>query len=210
MLSFIIKLSKGDIHMKNTGKIGMILAKLTEIGFWIATVCMGVVFVLCLVKPAGFVEFTSRELAMGETSIEAMGLSISNIPVSEGSVAKVLLGFCPAAAILFSLTAMIFRNLYLIMKNLRADQKEDFSEENSPFQPDIIRMVREIGIFALSIPVVELIANEILFLVFRQMHMEVEMGGLNLSMVAFGMVVLYLSSIFSYGAKLQQDTEGLV
>lgn len=56
----------------------------------------------------------------------------------------------------------------------------------------------------------ELIANEVLFLAFRMMHLEAELGGVSLTMVVFGLVVLYLSSIFSYGARLQQETEGLV
>lgn len=188
----------------------MILAKITEIGVWIGVVGMAVVFVLCLVKPAGFIQFADQELAAGEASISTLGLTIDNIPADPESLVKVLLCFCPAAAILLSLLAMIFRNLYLIMKKLHVDKKEAFSEENSPFQPDIIRMVREIGIFALSIPIVELIANEVLFLAFRMMHLEAELGGVSLTMVVFGLVVLYLSSIFSYGARLQQETEGLV
>ena len=54
------------------------------------------------------------------------------------------------AVIILSLMAMVFRNLYLIIKR---------SETGTPFQPDNIRMLREIGIFAIAIPIVGLIMS---------------------------------------------------
>lgn len=198
-------------YMKSFGKFGMILAKIMEIFFWIGAVSMIVLFILCLAKP-GALEYIEQNgvdgMEGGFTSISTLGLSVSSIPAN--GIVTILLWYPPFAAVLLGLMAMIFRNLYLILKKLHADKKESFSEENSPFQPDIVRMIRAIGIFALSIPLVELVANEILFLVFRMNNLEVELGGFNLSMLAFGMVVLYLSSIFSYGARLQKETEGLV
>ena len=44
-----------------------------------------------------------------------------------------------------ALMAMVFRNVYLIFKT--AEGKTWFSKGATPFQPDIVRMVREIGIF---------------------------------------------------------------
>ena len=54
-----------------------------------------------------------------------------------------MLLYFAAAVVLPSLMAMIFRNLYLIIKR---------SESSTVFQADNIRMLREIGIFAISIP----------------------------------------------------------
>lgn len=196
--------------MKSFGKAGMILAKITEIVFWIGVISMVVAFALCLIKPAGFISLQEDTFASTDGTLQTMGLEVANIPADVNAFTTVLLWFAPAAAILMSLMAMIFRNLYLIMKKVHADKKEAFSETNSPFQPDIIRMVREIGIFALSIPIVELIANEVFYLAFRTAGLPVEIGGFSVTLLVFGLVILYLSSIFSYGGQLQQETEGLV
>lgn len=196
--------------MKSFGKAGMILAKITEIVFWIGVISMVVAFALCLIKPAGFISLQEDTFASTDGTLQTMGLEVANIPADVNAFTTVLLWFAPAAAILMSLIAMIFRNLYLIMKKVHADKKEAFSETNSPFQPDIIRMVREIGIFALSIPIVELIANEVFYLAFRTAGLPVEIGGFSVTLLVFGLVILYLSSIFSYGGQLQQETEGLV
>ena len=100
---------------------------------------------------------------------------------------------------------MIFRNVYLIFKTAEGETK--FSQGKTPFQKDNIRMVREIGIFCIAIPVVELIVSVIARIVLPVGVVEtsVEMTG-----VFMGLVVLCLSQFFAYGMELQEDVDGLV
>ena len=116
------------------------------------------------------------------------------------------LGYIPwRRAALCILMAMIFRNVYLIFKTAEGETK--FSQGKTPFQKDNIRMVREIGIFCIAIPVVELIVSVIARIVLPVGVVEtsVEMTG-----VFMGLVVLCLSQFFAYGMELQEDVDGLV
>ena len=92
---------------------------------------------------------------------------------------------------------MIFRNIYLILKTAKG--KTWFSQGETPFQKDITRMIREIGIFLFILTVIELILG---FFV----------PGISVTLVyiVIGILMLCLSSFFSYGEQLQAETDGLV
>lgn len=92
---------------------------------------------------------------------------------------------------------MIFRNIYLILKTAKG--RTWFSQGETPFQKDITRMIREIGIFLFILAAAELILG---FFV----------PGISVTMVyiVIGILMLCLSSFFSYGEQLQRDNDGLV
>lgn len=92
---------------------------------------------------------------------------------------------------------MIFRNIYLILKTAKG--KTWFSQGETPFQKDITRMIREIGIFLLMLAVIEFILGFFLFAV-----------SVSLLYVVIGILMLCLSSFFSYGEQLQQENDGLI
>ena len=96
------------------------------------------------------------------------------------------------------LMAMVFRNVYLILRN---------SENATPFQPDNVRMVREIGIFLIAVPVVGLLVSMAARLVLGVDAVE---GSVNLGSVMVGLVVLCLSRFFARGMELENETEGLL
>ena len=92
---------------------------------------------------------------------------------------------------------MIFRNIYLILKTAKG--KTWFSQGETPFQKNITRMIREIGIFLFILAAIELILG---FFV----------PGISVTPVyiVIGILMLCLSSFFSYGEQLQADNDGLV
>ena len=92
---------------------------------------------------------------------------------------------------------MIFRNINLILKTARG--KTWFSEGETPFQKDITRMIREIGIFLLLTAAIGFI-----------MSLFVSTVTVQLVYVVIGILMLCLSSFFSYGEQLQKETDGLV
>ena len=62
--------------------------------------------------------------------------------------------FSIGAVIIFSLMAIVFRNVYLSLKTAQGETK--FAEGDTPSQKSIVRMIREMGIFSLLVPIVGL------------------------------------------------------
>ncbi len=99
--------------------------------------------------------------------------------------------------------AMIFRNVYLILKT--ADGKTWFTEGNTPFQKNIVRMFREIGIFFIAISVMSLISE-----IFTNIAENELNTGFNYLNCFIGLVFLCISQFFNYGTRLERDLDGLV
>ena len=100
--------------------------------------------------------------------------------------------------IILGLMAMVFRNLFLIFRN---------SQESSPFHKDNIRLMKEIGIFSIAVPVIGLIMSIIIRLVtgVDTAEISIDMGG-----ILMGIIVLCLTQFFVHGAKLEEDVDGLL
>lgn len=92
---------------------------------------------------------------------------------------------------------MIFRNVYLIVKN----------SVDTPFKADNVRMIREIGIFSIAIPIIGLIISIITRIVLG--HEMIEMS-VDLDGFVMGILVLFLTQIFKRGIELQNDVDGLL
>lgn len=111
---------------------------------------------------------------------------------------KAFIIFAVCGVILFSLMAMIFRNLHLIIKK---------SENTTPFQPDNVRMLREIGIFSISIPLVALTFSIIAKIILGVDAVEISV---NTDGFIMGIIVLCLTQFFAHGVELENDVDGLV
>ena len=92
---------------------------------------------------------------------------------------------------------MIFRNLYLIIKN----------SGETPFSADNIRRLREIGIFSISSPIICFFISIISRVILGVDDTEIAVG---MDGFITGILVLFLSRIFTYGAKLESDVDGLL
>ena len=111
---------------------------------------------------------------------------------------KALLMFGIGAVLILGLMAMIFRNLNLIVKK---------SEGATPFQPDNLRMFREIGYFSIAVPVVGLVMSIIARLV---IGVEVAEISSNFGGLVIGIVVLCISQFFAHGIEIEKDIDGLL
>ncbi|MBO4733944.1 MAG: hypothetical protein J5662_05635 [Clostridia bacterium] len=100
---------------------------------------------------------------------------------------------------MFSCTAfaMIFRNIYLILKTAKGETW--FAQGETPFQKNITRMIREIGIFLLILAAAEFVIG-----------LFVPSVNVTLVYIVIGILMLCLSSFFSYGEQLQQENDGLI
>lgn len=185
--------------MKGIINIGKIVTKIAEVFHWVGTVLMFAATVCSLAKPEWvkyFVGIDAKECCGAELNVYGFEIVAQ---VKNGNVdMKSLFLFGIGAVIILLLMAMVFRNLYLIIKK---------SEGSTPFQADNIRMLKEIGIFSISIPIVGLVMSVICRLVLGVDAVETSVNFYGFFM---GIVVLCLTQFFIHGAELEKDVDGLL
>lgn len=181
--------------MKKLNKAAKVLSKICEVGLWIGVV--GMIIFFCAIN---FAENTVTNAIMSGLDGNSLTITGVNFEIIDGngnlSVTALKIALFSSIFII-ALIAMIFRNVYLIFKK---------SETESPFANDNVRMVREIGIFSIAIPVIELIAA----IVGGIIGGGVVNVSINLVTIVFGIVMLCLSQFFAYGASLEHDVDGLL
>lgn len=185
--------------MKGLNKLGKIITKILEVFHWVGVVLMIAATVCSVVAPnwvGYFVSFDAKDCC--GANLEVYGFEV-NAPVINGSVDMTsFMLFGIGAFIILSVMAMVFRNLHLIFKK---------SENVSPFQKDNIRMMKEIGLFAISVPVIGLVMSTIIRLVNGVETAEISV---NMSGIFMGIIILCLTQFFVHGAELEKDVDGLL
>ena len=191
--------------MKTINKIALVVSKIMEVFHWIVAAFMVAVLACSVFAGDWFGSIlTDGASELGET-LSTYGFEIVAVN-SDGTVNMTAVAlFSVGAIIILSLMAMVFRNVYLILKTAKGETW--FSDGKTPFQKNIVRMVREIGIFSIAVPVVGLIMSIICRLV---LGVETAETSVNIQGFIMGILVLCLSHIFSYGTQLQEDVDGLV
>ena len=185
--------------MKGINKLGKIITKILEVFHWVGAVLMAAATVCSVVAPNWvkyFVGFDAKECC--GANLEVYGFEV-NAPVVNGNTDMTsFMLFGIGAVIILAVMAMVFRNLHLIFKK---------SENGTPFQKDNIRMMKEIGIFAIAVPVIGLIMSIIVRLVtgVETAEISIDMGG-----IFMGIIVLCLTQYFVHGADLEKDVDGLL
>ena len=185
--------------MKRINKLGKIITKILEVFHWVGAVLMVAATVCSVVAPNWvkyFVGFDAKECC--GANLEVYGFEV-NAPVVNGNTDMTsFMLFGIGAVIILTVMAMVFRNLHLIFKK---------SENGTPFQKDNIRMMKEIGIFAIAVPVIGFIMSIIVRLVtgVETAEISIDMGG-----IFMGIIVLCLTQYFVHGADLEKDVDGLL
>lgn len=186
-----------NFKMKKVNKISMVVLKILEIGHWIGSVSMLVAFILTLMGSAGIRNTVDFSGAEGDTMLNTYGFEVAFMDNTDAVKLRAIALFAIGAALILFLMAMVFRNTYLIIKK---------SQNTTPFQKDNIRMVREIGIFTIAVPIIALIMSNIMHLVLGD---GIETS-VRFDSAVIGIVVLALTNVFSYGMELQNDVDGLL
>ena len=187
--------------MKKLNQFTLLLSRVMEILCWTAVVIAAGVVIFSLVGKGWLEEQMLRSMTIPGIDIGGLSLALVNGRPSAASVTFSAL----AGVALASLSAMIFRNIYLIMRT--AQGKTWFSKGDTPFQKDITRMIREIGIFLLSTSAVNLIWSIGMRFILGVDSVELSV---ELDSALVGMMVLCLSQFFDYGVQLQNDVDGLL
>ena len=185
--------------MKGLNKLGKVITKILEVFHWVGAALMTAATVCSAVAPDWvkyFVGFDAKECC--GVNLDVYGFEV-NLPVANANVdMTAFLIFAIAAVIILVVMAMLFRTLYLIFKN---------SENTTPFQKDNIRMMREIGIFSIAVPVIGLFMSFIVRLIIGVDAVE---NSMDMNGVFMGIVVLCLTQFFVHGAELEKDVDGLL
>ena len=185
--------------MKGINKLGKVITKILEVFHWVGTALMLAATICSVAAPNWvkyFVGFDAKDCC--GANLEVYGFEV-NAPVIDGNVDTTsFLLFGIGAIIILAVMAMVFRNLHLIFKK---------SENATPFQKDNIRMMREIGIFAIAVPVIGLIMSVIVRLVtgVETSEISIDMGG-----IFMGIIVLCITQFFVHGVELEKDVDGLL
>lgn len=191
--------------MKGLTKVVTVLAKVLEVFAWVGSALVAASLIAIAIGKSDLLPLFSNIRSEAELTLGGFSIDVSTL--SQAQIIRAYVVFFITLLIVFLIMAMVFRNIYLIFKT--AEGKTKFSRGATPFQPDIVRMVREIGIFCLAVPVLEIIMSIIARLVIGFEGGEIAVT-IDVTAVFFGLVVLCLSQFFAYGAMLQKETEGLV
>lgn len=184
-------------------RITLIIAKIAEILHWCLAGVMLISALIAAIQPAEFTEWVKYNILHGETILSCCGLEVA-IADADGTLRSgALFCFALGGAIVLSLMAMVFRNVYLILKT--AEGKTWFSKGDTPFQKNIVRMFREIGLFFIAISAISLISEIIIIAVGGELT-----TGFNYLSCFIGLVFLCVSQFFNYGTRLEKDLDGLV
>ncbi len=184
--------------------------KITEVISKVLQILCIIAAVGTLIGGAALIALNDSDLVKDNNTLEdddhivdACGMIVSTAFVSADEQYKATGTAMIVCAVLYGLLAMVFRNIYLIVRTARGGTW--FSKGETPFQDDNIRMVREIGIFLIAMYIVQLVGTGIVHLVASHVESSTSM------MVLFlGIIMICLSKIFEYGKGLEETQEGLI
>lgn len=183
-------------------KITLVLAKIAEILHWCLAGAMLVGGVIAVICPAAASNFAKAAIA-NKTILSCYGFEIAITSTGDILRTDMLTHFAFGSAIVLALMAMVFRNVYLILKT--AEGKTWFAKGDTPFQNNTVRMFREIGIFFIAISVMSLVSTIITKINGGEINI-----GFNYLDCFIGLVFLCISQFFNYGTNLEKDLDGLV
>lgn len=188
--------------LKSLPKVTLVLAKIAEVLHW----CMAGVMLIGAIAAgcsASFREWISDNLLSGERTLSCYGFETTVANASGDVQLGGVIVFALGSVVILSLMAMVFRNVYLILKT--AQGKTWFSKGNTPFQQNIVRMSREIGIFFIIITLASLISTTVVSATGNEIA-----SGFNYLSGFVGLVFLCISQFFNYGTSLEKEVDGLV
>jgi len=185
--------------MKNLNTLGKVLTKILEVFHWVGAAMMIAATVCSVAAPdlvKNFVSFDAKECCGADLTVYGFEVNASVVNGVVDLSSFIVFGI--GAAIILAVMAMVFRNIYLIFKK---------SEKETPFHKDNVRLIREIGIFAIAIPVIGFIMSIIARLVISSETAEIS---IDMSGIIMGIITLCLTQFFAHGAALENDVDGLL
>ena len=173
-------------------KFGKVLTKIAEIMGYCGVALCTALLIWGLFSPDALIDaYDSGNVTIYAAEFDVKDPALKH-PVALMSV-MMLTGIVSSA-----LMALSFRRMNgIIVKAL----------EGTPFQPCTVKWMKEIGYFAILLPIIGFVGSLLAFLVSGNPTGEVT---LNLDGFVTGVLILCLTQVFAYGVSLQQDVDGLL
>ncbi len=191
--------------MKQVNRLARGAARILEVVHWSGAAAAFAVLIVSIVARGWLCTALTPLAPKLSDGLSVYGFSLL-VTQADGAISPLAITlFSLTAVLLFALMAMVFRNVSLIFQTARG--KTWFAKGSTPFQGDITRMVREMGIFYLGIPVLGFLMSILCRLLLGPEGAEVSV---NLQGFVTGVLLLCLSQVFAYGTRLQNDVDGLL
>ncbi|MBR1560409.1 MAG: hypothetical protein IJ646_09250 [Clostridia bacterium] len=190
--------------MKKLDRAVIIISRIVEVFMWVGTGMSVVIAVLAAVGKPELIRFFT-DATSGTDLLISGDFALRALDAQGRPALSAFVIFFITLALTLGLMAMCARNVHLIFKT--SEGKTWFSKGETPFQPDNIRMVREIGIFMIAIPAVRFVMSVVARIVLGPDMVESSLG---MEKLFVGLVALALSRYFAYGMQLQNDVDGLL
>ena len=184
--------------MDGISKAARIFTKIIEVSHWVATGLMGAVGILSLAAPQllKFVMDVDSLKAEGEISLYGFTAQLSDAAGRINYLALFL--YAIGAVAIFALMALIFRNIYQVIKQ---------SESSTPFSAGNVKRLKQTGLFSIAIPLVGLVMSILIRLIVGSETAEISV---DLEGFVWGILVLCLTRYFAHGAALENEVDGLL
>lgn len=184
-------------------RVTLIFAKIAEVLHWCLAGIMLVIALIAIKRPDSLNAWLNDPIFGHDTNLSCYGFEAVVVGADGMIQPGAALFFALGSVVVLSLMAMVFRNVYLILKTAKGQTW--FAKGNTPFQKNIVRMFREIGIFFISVSVMSLISEIVVNLTGGELS-----SGFNYPSCFIGLVFLCISEFFNYGTRLEKDLDGLV
>lgn len=188
---------------KNFNILAKVVSKFFEIVFFVCSILMVVAAILSFARPQMLGAFLLANIDNG--TIATNGFQIMIVAPNGEPIVGAVRIFTFVGIFTMLCMTMIFRNIYLIIKT--CEGRTWFSKGKTPFQKDVVRMVREIGIFSIMIPMTGLVLSLVARLTIGADFCETSVQIVG---IAMGIAMICFSRIFAYGIKLEEEVEGLI
>ena len=181
--------------MSKLNKVTYVGSKVVEVIGWMIFGIALVALILGMIQPQIYTMIIAEgniplNIHVGSIGIEILDPTKGTTFIVTMFITLLAFGLC---------LAMISRNIHLMFR--------DTLHGVSPFNQKTVRLIREIGIFIISLEIVNLNISIILRMIVGPDFVEASVG---LMGIMIGIVILCLSGIFSYGVSLQTEVDELL
>lgn len=185
-------------------KVLAVIAKIIEIGHWISIPFAILLSVLSLISNPFITAIAESNAAL---NINCYGFIVNNLANAGSSYGIIYAVIFLGCGLICAFIALIFRNLYTVFRTI--DGKNKNTESSSPFQKVVVDSIKKIGILSIAIPIAGFVISSVITVVALVCGSSISVS-LSLSSVIVGLICLSLSQIFTYGAKLEDEVDGLL
>ena len=178
-----------------TKTVSRVLQIILIVAAVLCVVCSAIVY---FAMSDSLLELVKQQVLDGKISVSELGMSLEEFS-KLGDVRTVGVLGCLYGFICTTLGSLIFGNIYKVFKNIENDM--------TPFTKENVRLIKNIGIYAIVSPFVGGVISIIMAIIFKSPNFK---ATIDVTTLFMGFVVLCLSQFFAHGVELEDEVNGLL